>query len=54
MGVLSALGAAGIPAGGLVNYVLLPFSLIAVAIIVARRQSSPVASTPDPAAVLTP
>ena len=38
MGVLSALGTAGIPPGGLVNYVLLPFWLIAAAIIVATRQ----------------
>ncbi len=40
MGVLSALGAAGIPPGGLVNYLLLPFWLIATATIVARRQKS--------------
>ncbi len=38
MGVLSALGGAGIPPGGLVNYVLLPFWLIAAAVIVANRQ----------------
>lgn len=38
LGVLSALGAAGIPPGGLVNYLLMPFWLIAAAIIVARRQ----------------
>ena len=38
MGVLSALGGAGIPPGGLVNYVLLPFWLIAAAAILARRQ----------------
>lgn len=38
MGILSALGDAGIPPGGLVNYLLLPFWLIAVAVIVARRQ----------------
>jgi hypothetical protein len=37
MGVLSALGAAGIPPGGLVNYLLLPFWLIVTAAIVARR-----------------
>ena len=35
---MSALGNAGIPPGGLVNYVLLPFWLIAAATIVARRQ----------------
>lgn len=38
-GVLGALGNAGIPPGGLVNYVLLPFWLITAAIIVARRQA---------------
>jgi hypothetical protein len=37
-GVLGALGTAGIPPGGLVNYVLLPFWLTAAAIIIARRQ----------------
>jgi hypothetical protein len=37
-GVLGALGTAGIPPGGLVTYVLLPFWLIAAAVIVARRQ----------------
>jgi hypothetical protein len=42
MGALSALGAAGIPPGGLVNYLLLPFWLIATATIVARRQKAPV------------
>jgi hypothetical protein len=40
LGVLSALGTAGIPPGGLVNYVLLPFWLIAAAIIVATRQKA--------------
>lgn len=45
MGVLSALGTAGIPPGGLVNYVLLPFWLIATATIVARRQSVPTRTT---------
>lgn len=48
LGALSALGAAGIPPGGLVNYLLLPFWLIAGAIIVAKRQGaaaqSPVAT----------
>lgn len=38
MGILSALGDAGIPPGGLVNYLLLPFWLIAAAILLARRQ----------------
>jgi hypothetical protein len=38
LGVLSALGAAGIPPGGLVNYLLLPVWLIAAAVILARRQ----------------
>jgi len=37
LGVLSGLGTAGIPPGGLVNYLLLPFWLIAAAIILARR-----------------
>ena len=36
-GVLGALGNAGIPPGGLVSYLLLPFWLIAASIIVARR-----------------
>lgn len=36
-GVLGALGNAGIPPGGLVTYVLLPFWLIAASFIVARR-----------------
>jgi hypothetical protein len=40
LGVLSALGDAGIPPGGLVNYLLLPFWLIATAVIVARRQTA--------------
>lgn len=54
MGVLSMLGTAGIPPGGLVNYLLLPFWLIATAIILARRQieapaqSAPVATHPMP------
>ena len=43
MGLLSALGAAGIPPGGLVNYLLLPFWLIGTAVVVARRQKPPVA-----------
>lgn len=40
LGVLSALGDAGIPPGGLVNYLLLPFWLIGAAIVVARRQKA--------------
>jgi len=39
MGVLALLGACSIPPGGLVNYLLLPFWLIAAAIIIARRLS---------------
>ncbi len=45
-GALGALGDAGIPPGGLVNYVLLPFWLIAAAIIVARRQERAAQPTP--------
>jgi hypothetical protein len=37
-GVLGALGDAGVPPGGAVNYLLLPFWLIAAAVIVSRRQ----------------
>ena len=40
MGVLALLGACSIPPGGLVNYLLLPFWLIAAAIIIARRQGT--------------
>ena len=40
LGALAMLGAAGIPPGGLVNYLLLPVWLIAAAIIIARRQTS--------------
>jgi hypothetical protein len=36
LGVLGALGDAGVPPGGLVNYVLLPFWLVAAAFVVAR------------------
>jgi|1185.fasta_scaffold341869_1 hypothetical protein len=36
-GVLGALGNAGIPPGGLVTYVLLPFWLFTAAVIIARR-----------------
>lgn len=39
LGVLSALGTAGVPPGGLVNYLLLPLWLITAAVIIARRQS---------------
>jgi hypothetical protein len=38
LGVLALLGACSIPPGGLVNYLLLPFWLIAAAIIIVRRQ----------------
>jgi hypothetical protein len=38
LGLLALLGAAGIPPGGLVNYLLLPFWLIAAGILIARRQ----------------
>jgi hypothetical protein len=38
LGALALLGACSIPPGGLVNYLLLPFWLIAAAIIIARRQ----------------
>lgn len=38
LGVLGALGDAGIPPGGLVNYVLLPFWLLTASVILARRQ----------------
>jgi hypothetical protein len=40
MGGLALLGACSIPPGGLVNYLLLPFWLIAAAIIIARRQKA--------------
>ena len=40
LGVLALLGACSIPPGGLVNYLLLPFWLIAAAIIIARRQKT--------------
>jgi len=38
LGVLALAGACSIPPGGLVNYLLLPFWLIAAAVIIARRQ----------------
>ena len=40
LGVLALLGACSIPPGGLVNYVLLPFWLIAASVVIARRQSA--------------
>jgi hypothetical protein len=40
LGGLALLGASGIPPGGLVNYLLLPFWLAAAAIIIARRQKA--------------
>ncbi|CAN5576898.1 hypothetical protein BH10ACT10_BH10ACT10_00490 [soil metagenome] len=45
LGVLAMLGAASIPPGGLVNYLLLPFWLIAAAIIISRHQNAS-ATTP--------
>ena len=47
MGVLSTLGTAGIPPGGLVNYLLLPIWLITAAIILARRQRTGPAATAE-------
>ena len=44
LGVFSALGAAGVPPGGLVNYVLLPFWLMTASVIIASRQKR--AATP--------
>lgn len=46
MGALSALGDAGIPPGGLVNYLLLPFWLIGAAAIVAKRQHAAAQGNP--------
>ncbi|WP_062464010.1 hypothetical protein [Demequina soli] len=48
LGVLGALGAAGIPPGGMVSYVLLPFWLVAVSIMMARRQRRSRAGAPAP------
>jgi hypothetical protein len=45
LGLLAALGDAGIPPGGLVNYLLLPVWLVAAAVIVARRQAVASSST---------
>ena len=39
LGVLGALGDSGIPPGGLVNYVLFPFWLIAASLLIARAQN---------------
>jgi len=50
LGILSALGAAGIPPGGLVNYLLLPIWLVGAAAIIARRQKSAGPSQPAVAA----
>jgi len=47
LGVLALLGACGIPPGGLVNYLLLPFWLIAAAIIISRRQNASAAMPTD-------
>jgi hypothetical protein len=52
LGALSALGASGLPPGGLVNYLLLPFWLIAAAIIISRRQTA-TRRAPQPAALAT-
>jgi hypothetical protein len=51
LGVLALLGACSIPPGGLVNYLLLPFWLIAAAVVIARRQS---AATVDHGSTLAP
>lgn len=40
LGVLALLGACSVPPGGLVNFLLLPFWLIAAAIILARSQAA--------------
>lgn len=41
MGCLGALGNAGVPPGGLVNYLLMPLWLVALTVIIARRQREP-------------
>jgi hypothetical protein len=46
-GVLGALGNAGIPPGGLVTYVVLPFWLVAASVIIARRATRD-SATPQP------
>ncbi len=38
LGVLAALGNAGIPPGGLVTYLLLPFWLVAASVVITKRQ----------------
>ena len=38
MGVLGALGNAGVPPGGLVNYLLMPVWLVGVSVIIARNR----------------
>ncbi len=38
LGVLAALGNAGIPPGGLVTYLLLPFWLLTASVVIAKRQ----------------
>lgn len=50
-GFLGALGTAGIPPGGLVNYVLLPFWLVAAAVTISRRQARAARSDSRPAEV---
>ena len=45
LGVLGALGDAGIPPGGLVNYVFFPFWLIAASLLIARAQNRAVEPT---------
>jgi hypothetical protein len=45
LGVLGALGDAGIPPGGLVSYVLFPFWLIAASVVIARSHRSAAGST---------
>ncbi len=54
LGVLSALGDAGIPPGGLVNYLLLPFWLIGTAIVMARQQRAPASPAAVPGVSLRP
>jgi hypothetical protein len=49
-GVLGALGDAGVPPGGLVNYLLLPFWLIGASWILARRQARTTQRVPQPVA----
>ena len=51
LGVLGALGDAGIPPGGLVNYLLLPFWLITASFVVARSHKH--AAEPSRQALVT-